>query len=131
MNKNYDDIINLPNPTSKKHKRMSMIDRAAQFSPFAALTGYGAVIAETARITASRKELDEEKKSEIDSRLRLAISEPHKEVSIEYYVDDLLKEGGSYEIYVGTIDKVDLVNRILVTSSGIIPIDDIVEIQEK
>ena len=66
MKGKYDDIINLPHPESKKHPRMSLQDRAAQFSPFAALTGHSAAIDETARLTERKLELNEEKKAELD-----------------------------------------------------------------
>ena len=66
----YDDIIHLPHPVSTKHARMSRIDRAAQFSPFAALTGYDAVITETGRLTDSSVELDESRKEVLNERLR-------------------------------------------------------------
>ena len=68
MSGKYDDIIHLPHPTSKKHPRMSIRDRAAIFSPFAALSGHGAAIAETARLTDRRMELDEDTKAELDQR---------------------------------------------------------------
>ena len=68
MSGSYDAIINLPHPTSERHPRMSVQDRAAQFSPFSALTGHAAAIAETARLTERRMELDEDTKAELDRK---------------------------------------------------------------
>lgn len=93
---NYNDIINLPHHESKKYKRMPTINRAAQFTPFAALTGYENAIEETGRLTTERKEIDEYLKAEINDKLSfLAHSlETAPKVSITYYVPDLRKDGG-------------------------------------
>lgn len=128
----YDDIIDLPHPTSTKHPRMPASDRAAQFSPFAALTGHEAAIRETARLTDRRVELDEDEKAELDVRLRvLADHLPERpEVRITYFQADRRKEGGSYETAVGAVKKLDEVERAVVMTDGRrIPIDDIYEIE--
>lgn len=94
----YDDIINLPHYTSSKRPRMAMIDRAAQFSPFAALTGYDAAVKETARLTEDRVELDEYQKSALNDRLQI-VQERLSDtpvISITYFVPDERKSGGAY-----------------------------------
>ena len=93
----YADIIDLPHHVSQNHPQMSMHDRAAQFAPFAALTGYEAEVGETARLTAERRELDEQEAQELNRRLAdLAARLPDRpEVTIEYFVPDERKAGGA------------------------------------
>lgn len=129
---NYDDIINLPHHESTKHPRMSALNRAAQFSPFAALTGHEAAISETARLTNTRLELDEDRKEELDECLQMIrehISlEP--EVAITYFVPDTQKEGGSYLQVIGVIKKLDdIEHKILMKNGTVIPINDIYEVE--
>lgn len=125
----YDDIINLPHPNSAKHPRMSMIDRAAQFSSFAALTGHGAAIEETARLTDRRIELTEEEKTVLDEKLRLLL-ETGGEGMITYFLPDERKDGGAYVAKLGTIKKIDpLEGRVILTDRTAIPIKDILEIE--
>ena len=125
----YDDIINLPHPNSAKHPRMPMSDRAAQFSPFAALTGHGAAIEETARITDRRIELTEEEKTVLDEKLRLLL-ETGGEGMITYFLPDERKDGGAYVTKLGTIKKIDpLEGRVILTDRTAIPIKDILEIE--
>lgn len=125
----YDDIINLPHPNSAKHPRMSMIDRAAQFSPFATLTGHGAAIEETARLTDRRIELTEEEKTVLDEKLRLLL-ETGGEGMITYFLPDERKDGGAYVAKLGTIKKIDpLEGRVILTDRTAIPIKDILEIE--
>lgn len=100
----HDDIIDLPHPTSATHPRMSMIDRAAQFSPFAALTGHGAAIEETARLTDQRIELTEDKKAVLDKKLHLLL-ETSGEGTFTYFLPDKRKDGGAYVTTVGTVKK--------------------------
>lgn len=103
----YDDIINLPHYTSSKRPRMAMIDRAAQFSPFAALTGYDAAVKETARLTEDRVELDEYQKSALNDRLQI-LQERLSDtpvISIKYFVPDERKSGGAYCTETGIIKK--------------------------
>ena len=126
----YDDIINLPHPTSARHPRMPMIDRAAQFSPFQALTGYGAAIAETARLTGQRIELAEEEKAVLDDKLRLLLETGGKAV-FTYFLPDDRKDGGAYVDAAGTIKKIDLLEGQLLLSDGtLIPIEDILEVED-
>lgn len=127
----YDDIINLPHPTSPKHPRMSAIDRAAQFSPFAALTGYEAAIQETARLTDRRIELDESAKTVLDEKLRLLADaiETRPEASITYFLPDAKKAGGEYVTATGRMKKIDNYERVIVMMNGKkIPLEDILDI---
>lgn len=130
----YDDIVNLPHPSSTRHPRMSAIDRAAQFSPFAALSGHEAAVKETARLTDQRVELTEDKKTELDMKLRL-IGEhlvEHPEVSITYFQADAKKDGGSYKTTTNAVKKIDDFLRIVILTDGEqIPIDDIYEINSE
>ena len=111
MSGKYDDIIDLPHPTSQNHPRMSLHDRAAQFSPFAALTGHHAAIAETGRLTDQRIELDESEIARVDTELQhlqeLLPSKPT--VSITYFVPDERKTGGSYRTVTGKVKRIDAV----------------------
>ena len=120
MSDRYDDIINLPHHVSEKRKRMSMIDRAAQFSPFAALTGHSAAVDETERLTDSFAEPDEYEKCAIDAKLRFIsdISGQRPEISVVYFEPDKRKDGGEYLTVTGSVLKVDADNGILIMSDG-------------
>jgi len=112
----YDDVINRQHPTSKKHPRMSNMNRAAQFAPFAALTGYEESIKETARLTDRRIELSEYEIEELNTKLSF-IQEHIKErpeVTITCFQPDERKEGGAYITVTGKVRRIDDVNRILV-----------------
>lgn len=117
MSGSYDDIINLPHPVSERHARMSMHDRAAQFSPFAALTGYDAAVKETARLTDTRIELTEEERAILDAKLRKVI-ETKETVCITYFVPDERKNGGAYVRAVGQVKKIDSVNGTVRLADG-------------
>ena len=130
----YADIIHLPHHTSKTRPRMSMHDRAAQFSPFSALTGHEAAIRETARLTDAKVDLDETYKMELDEKFLMILSQLKQRpmVSITYFKKDEKKAGGSYEIIEGVIRKVDLTERMIVMENRLkIRIDDIVDICSK
>lgn len=132
MSGKYDDMFCLPHHVSATHPRMSMLDRAAQFSPFAALTGYEAAIRETARLTDRRIELDESAKAEIDLKLRLLseLLSEQPEVSITYFEPDERKAGGAYLTITGTVKKIDDVQCVVVMEDGSkLPIDSILEIE--
>ena len=127
----YDDIINLPHHTSPTRPRMSAIDRAAQFSPFAALTGYDAAVKETARLTEERIELDEYAKADLDAKLQMIHDcfADKPEISITYFVPDERKAGGAYVTVTGTIKKIDTYEQNLIMTEGqIIPINEIIQI---
>lgn len=128
----YDDIIDLPHHTSKTHPQMTLYDRAAQFSPFAALSGYEAAVDETARRTELWIPLEEDKKEELNNRLQEIMQDPKKEsVTITFFRPDEKKEGGSYVTVRGTVKKIDLYARTLCLMDGTqIDLDRIVEIAE-
>ena len=116
----YDDMIDLPHPTSKKHPRMSIRDRAAIFSPFAALSGHGAAIVETARLTDRRMELDEDTKEELDQKQAVLMEhiEEQPEVTVTWFQPDERKEGGAYLTVTGRLKKLDKIRRVLVLTDG-------------
>ena len=127
----YDDIINLPHHRSKTHPHMPLIDRAAQFAPFAALTGYGDAIDETARITDIRPDLDEQQLSELNERLLQIMARPNAVVRITYFIPDEKKSGGRYEQAEGVIKKIDEIAKVIVMDGGEkIPLSDIIELNE-
>lgn len=112
----YQDMIDYKHPVSKVHARMSLHDRAAQFAPFAALTGHNDAIKETARLTQRKIELSEEEKEQLNLKLSQILCNPQKkeQVSITYFLKDLQKEGGTYLTVTGTIKKVDTVGHKLI-----------------
>ena len=117
--KTYEDIINLPHHVSKKHPQISRESRAAQFAPFAALTGYGDAVEETARITGSRIELGEEMKAIINDKLNiinLHIKE-RPQVTLTYFVPDVRKDGGSYISTTDNVRRIGLANNVIVLSN--------------
>ena len=127
----YDDIINLPHPTSKRHPRMPIRDRAAIFSPFAALTGYDAAIKETGRLTDERIELDVEALSALDMKYQLLMEalDEAPEVTITYFQPDERKAGGKYLTATGAVKKVDDFERRITMQDGTkIPMDDVLSI---
>ncbi len=124
---NYDDIINLKRPISKKHQPMSIYNRAGQFSPFAALTNYSDIIAEEGRLTKSQIDLNEDQIVEIDRVLQYAKNNLNTKVNIIYFVKDNKKEGGDYLNIEDNISKINEDSRLIYFKNGnIIPIDDIV-----
>jgi hypothetical protein len=130
-NNPYADIINLPHHVSTVHPQMTMAQRAAQFSPFAALVGYEDVIEETTRQTDSKRELDESEKAELNRKLSILASllKEKPVVEIEYFVPDKTKAGGEYVFKSGEVVKIQPVQKKLVLSDGtVIRIDDIADI---
>lgn len=118
MSNNYDDIINLPHHVSAKHPRMKMIDRAAQFSPFAALTGHGSAVSETERLTENFAEPDEYEKSIINEKLRFLSALHNPVAEIVYFEPDRRKDGGAYVTVTGEVKKVDAVEQCVVMANG-------------
>ena len=116
----YDDIINLPHHVSSRHPQMPMMNRAAQFSPFAALTGYEDAVRETARLTDEKIELDEYEKEELDRKIQWIGShlDEHIPVSITYFHLDDKKAGGSYEEIVDTIRKINVYEHEILLAKG-------------
>ena len=124
----YDKIINLPHHVSSTRPHMSMIDRAAQFSHFAALTGYDAAVKETARLTEQKIELDEYEKVALDQRILLLQDhlKEHPEVTITYFVPDERKDGGKYVSITGAVKKIDTYEKqIVLMDKSKIPIENI------
>ena len=131
MNGKYDEIMGLPHHVSKTRPQMPMSDRAAQFAPFAALTGYDAAIKETGRLTDERIELDVEALSALDMKYQL-LMEAHDdapEVTITYFQPDERKAGGKYLTATGAVKKVDDYERLITMQDGAkIPMDDVLSI---
>jgi hypothetical protein len=117
---NYDDIINLPHHTSKVHKRMSMHSRAAQFAPFAALTGHNDAINETARLTETFSEPSDAEKASLDRKIGYLKNTLYERaaVSITYFVPDKRKAGGLYKKTVGAIKSIDSHEGIITMVDG-------------
>ncbi|MCD7764909.1 MAG: YolD-like family protein [Lachnospiraceae bacterium] len=127
----YQDIINLPHHVSPKRQHMSVSDRAAQFSPFAALTGYDAAVKETARLTDQRMELNEEEQQKISERINLLKSHLNESpvVEITYFIPDERKGGGEYRTVTGVVKKLNEFHRTLVMTDGTrISVEEIVEL---
>ena len=133
MQKNpYDDIIDLPHHVSTVHPQMPLQARAAQFSAFAALTGFGDVIDETARGTAPKRELDESEKAELDRKLGAVAARLAEKpvVSIEYFIPDMRKDGGEYVVKSGSVVRISPVRKTFTLDDGtVIPFGDIVGIE--
>ena len=130
----YGDIINLPHHVSRKHPQMPLLDRAAQFAPFAALTGHEAAIKETARLTEEEIELDENSKELLDLRLQeLQEHLPEQPtVTVTYFCPDEKKSGGAYETVTGRVKKVDRYTGELVFTDGRrVELKSIVELEEE
>ena len=124
----YDDIIHLPHHVSQNHPQMPLRDRAAQFAPFAALTGYEAAVGETARLTAERRELDAQEAAELNRRLTdlAARLKDRPDVTIEYFVPDERKAGGAYVTVTGRVRHISVPEKVLVMEDGTaIPLEDI------
>lgn len=134
MTDTYDDIINLPHHVSTKHPHMPLMDRAAQFSPFAALTGHDAAVKETARLTDRRVELDELEKEALREKLNLIVEmmDEHPEVTLTYFQPDTKKDGGAYLSVTGCVKKIDEYERVVCMTDGVkILIDEIIEIESE
>lgn len=128
----YEDIINLPHHVSRSHPPMPVSNRAAQFSPFAALSGYDAAIRETARQTVEKIELDEDIKAALNARLRQlqeSLGE-QPEVTVTYFQPDVRKTGGAYVSLTGRVRKLDQYQGLLILADETtVPIADISEIE--
>ena len=132
MTSKYDDIIDHPHHISQKHPQMTMQERAAQFSPFAALTGHGVAIRETERLTSDWSELDEDELEALDRSfvwLRDHLTE-RPEIKVLYFEPDQKKEGGDYVSTSGIVRKIDMAVRILLLTDGKrIPLDHVRDIE--
>lgn len=132
MSDQYDDIINLPHHVSSTRPQMSMIDRAAQFSPFAALTGYDAAIKETGRLTDERIEMDDESFKVLNIKFQILHDhmDEEPEVTFIYFKPDERKAGGAYLRQTGVVKKIQEFERQIVLVSGaVIPMDEVQDIE--
>ena len=120
MRGQYDDIINLPHHVSATRPQMPLLDRAAQFAPFAALTGYDAAIKETGRLTDEKIEMDEEALNILNMKFQILVDNLHDEpeVSFAYFKPDERKAGGAYLEMTGTVKKVDDFERVITMQDG-------------
>lgn len=132
MKRTYEKIINMQYPFPTKHKRMSAEARAAQFSPFAALSGYEEEIGETMRLTEKRENILEDKRNKLDiiiSDIKRRI-DSRPLISVKYFVQDPLKSGGKYVIKKDNIRRIDTVERVLIFCDGtVIGMDGIIDIE--
>ena len=128
----YEDILELPHPVSKTHPQMPRRDRAAQFAPFAALTGYEEAVREAARFTEEKMILDEDRKEQLDWKLR-RLQEKVKEkpaITVTYFMKDEKKKGGKYVTVTGVLKKIDSYTHQFVLENGEeIPLEDIVSLE--
>ena len=132
MNHPYDDILSRPRPVSTAHPPMPLIDRAAQFSPFAALTGFEAAVLEAARLTEARPELDESRKEQLNACLQLLKTHSRERPQAEmcYFKPDERKDGGACVTVVGAVKKVDdFAGRVTMADGTVIPMEDILDIK--
>ena len=134
MNKNYDDIINLPHYVSKKRPQMSIEARSAQFAPFAALTGYDEKVKETARLTDRKIELEDGQKERLNNKLLYILEniDSKPEITFTYFVKDTKKSGGKYIEKTGIVRKIYMVEQyIQFIDKSKIYIDDIIDIESE
>ena len=125
----YDDMLDLPRPVSAKHPPMSRAERAAQFSPFKALTGYDDEVTEAARLTGGRIELDDASADMLNAKMQILRDEiqNHPQISITFFVPDAKKAGGEYMTVEGIVRRIDDVDRNLYLMDGtVIEIDEII-----
>lgn len=130
----YEDIIHLPHHVSSKRPQMPMIDRAAQFSPFAALTGYDDAISETGRLTDKKIDLSEEEKEVLDRKQQFLLEKLDKRpaLTVIYFVPDAKKSGGAYVTKSGNLKKIDAIERWMQLTDGTkIPLDDVADIESE
>lgn len=131
MDDKYKDILHLPHKQSETRPHMPVGDRAAQFAPFAALTGYDSAIRETARLTDSKRELSESDLDILNRKLTYIMEHLDKDspVTITYFQADNKKSGGAYITYTGTVKRIDEYERIILMTDGTkIPIEDIYDV---
>ena len=130
----YDDIINLPHPTSVKHPRMPLSDRAAQFAPFAALSGHSTALAETARLTDQRMELDEDARAVLDLKQQLLLEriKEQPEIMVTWFQPDEKKDGGRYIVSTGRLKRIHEAEQLPILTDGLkIPIGDTIELESE
>lgn len=131
MSSKYDEIMGLPHHVSKTRSQMPMSDRAAQFAPFAALTGYDDAVKETGRLTDNKVELEENSLNELNAKIQLLRENlaDTPEITFTYFKPDERKAGGAYLTTTGTVKKLDDYERLIVLQDGTkLPMDDVLEI---
>ena len=116
----YEDIVNLPPHISKKHPQPSMMDRAARFAPFAAITGYEEMVLEEARVTEERMDLDEGTLSMLNEKLNMIqeFLDEEPEVTITYFEPDKKKSGGAYVSITGIVKRIDEYEHLVIMTDG-------------
>ena len=132
IDRNYDDMINMPCPTSPRHPRMPKADRAAQFAPFAALTGYDAAIDETGRLPDQKIDISEDMREKLDLKQNFLadIIDEQPEISVTYFVPDKKKSGGSYVTVNGRLKQIDEYEQLIILTDGKkIPIQEVYSIE--
>ena len=132
IDRNYDDMINMPCPTSPRHPRMPRADRAAQFAPFAALTGYDAAIDETGRLTDQKIDISEDMREKLDLKQNFLadIIDEQPEISVTYFFPDKKKSGGAYVTANGRLKQIDEYEQLIILTDGKkIPIQEVYSIE--
>lgn len=132
IDRNYDDMINMPCPTSPRHPRMPRADRAAQFAPFAALTGYDAAIDETGRLTDTKIDISEDMREKLDLKQNFLadIIDEQPEISVTYFIPDKKKSGGAYVTANGRLKQIDEYEQLIILTNGKkIPIQEVYSIE--
>ena len=132
IDRNYDDMINMPCPTSPRHPRMPRADRAAQFAPFAALTGYDAAIDETGRLTDTKIDISEDLREKLDLKQNFLadIIDEQPEISVTYFIPDKKKSGGAYVTANGRLKQIDEYEQLIILTDGKkIPIQEVYSIE--
>jgi len=134
MTDKYEKIINLPHHVSKKHPPLSRDSCAAQFSPFAALTGYEEIVSDAARATDEKTELDDDAKLRLSGKLQIVLDHIDEDpvVSVTYFLPDKKKSGGRYVTVDGTVKKYDNYEKMIYMTNGtVIRLNDLYEIKGK
>ncbi len=124
----YDDMLDMPHHSSETHPRMPVRNRAAQFAPFAALSGYDSAISETARLTEEKRELDEDEKEKLDDKLRYLLQQEilPLQIAITYFKQDMHKKGGAYVTESCSVKKLDLyMHELILSDETRIPLENI------
>ncbi len=129
MKGKYEDIIDLPHPTSAKHPRMGMTERAAQFSPFSALVGYEDAIGESGRLTRQEVELDRDARELLNRQLSYLYHHPGQRISVTRFQPDERKDGGSYVQTEGTVKKIDPLRQVIVLQTETVPMGAILDLR--
>ena len=132
IDRNYDDMLNMPCPTSPRHPRMPRADRAAQFAPFAALTGYDAAIDETGRLTDTKIDISEDMREKLDLKQNFLadIIDEQPEISVTYFIPDKKKSGGAYVTANGRLKQIDEYEQLIILTDGKkIPIQEVYSIE--